>query len=58
MPLEIAHTESQTSGFSYDTIMTYNNTFVSEMNPVDKNKVSSRANALIKFREFIANYQL
>lgn len=58
MPLEIAHTESQTSGFSYDTIMTYNNTFVSEMNPVDKNKVSSRANALIKFKEFIANYQL
>ena len=58
MPLEIAYTESKIPGFSYDTIMKFNDTFVSEMNPVDKNKVSSRANALIKFKEFIANYQL
>lgn len=58
MPLEVAHHESQAPGFSYDTIMKFNDTFVSEMNPVDKNKVSSRAKALAKFKEFIANYQL
>lgn len=58
MPLKVAHTESNTPGFSYDTIMTYNDTFVSEMNPVDKNKVSSRADAITKFKTFIENYQL
>ena len=58
MPLEVAYTESNTPGFSYDTIMTYNDTFVSEMNPVDKNKVSSRADAITKFKTFIENYQL
>lgn len=58
MPLEVAHTESNTPGFSYDTIMKFNDTFVSEMNPVDKNKVSSRADAITKFKAFIENYQL
>ena len=58
MPLEVAHTESNTPGFSYDTIMTFDGTFVSEMNPVDKNKVSSRADAINKFKAFIENYQL
>lgn len=58
MPLEVAHSESNTPGFSYDTIMKFNDTFVSEMNPVDKNKVSSRADAITKFKAFIENYQL
>ena len=58
MPLEVAHNESKTSGFSYDTIMKFDDTFVSEMNPVDKNKVSSRADAVNKFKAFIENYQL
>lgn len=58
MPLEVVNSESKTPGFSYDTIMKFNDTFVSEMNPVDKNKVSSRADAITKFKEFIANYQL
>lgn len=58
MPLEVAHSESNTPGFSYDTIMTFNGTFVSEMNPADKNKVSSRAGAINKFKTFIENYQL
>lgn len=58
MPLEVAHRESNTPGFSYDTIMKFNDTFVSEMNPVDKNKVSSRADAITKFKTFIENYQL
>lgn len=58
MPLEVAHNESNTPGFSYDTIMTFNGTFVSEMNPVDKNKVSSRADAINKFKAFIEHYQL
>ena len=58
MPLEVAHIESNTPGFSYDTIMTFDGTFVSEMNPVDKNKVSSRADAITKFKTFIENYQL
>lgn len=58
MPLEVAFSESNTPGFSYDTIMKFNDTFVSEMNPVDKNKVSSRADAITKFKAFIENYQL
>ena len=58
MPLEVAHSESNTPGFSYDTIMKFNGTFVSEMNPVDKNKVSSRADAITKFKTFIEHYQL
>ena len=58
MPLKVAHNESNTPGFSYDTIMKFNDTFVSEMNPVDKNKVSSRADAITKFKTFIENYQL
>lgn len=58
MPLEVAHSESNTPGFSYDTIMKFNDTFVSEMNPVDKNKVSSRADAITKFKAFIENYCL
>lgn len=58
MPLEVAYSESNTPGFSYDTIMKFNDTFVSEMNPVDKNKVSSRADAITKFKTFIGNYQL
>lgn len=58
MPLKVAHNESNTPGFSYDTIMKFNDTFVSEMNPVDKNKVSSRADAITKFKAFIENYQL
>lgn len=58
MPLEVAHSESKTPGFSYDTIMTFDGTFVSEMNPVDKNKVSSRADAITKFKTFIEHYQL
>lgn len=43
-------------GFSYDTIMKFNDTFVSEMNPVDKNKMSSRADAITKFKAFIEHY--
>lgn len=58
MLLEVAHSESNTPGFSYDTIMKFDGTFVSEMNPVDKNKVSSRADAITKFKAFIENYQL
>ena len=58
MPLKVAHGESNTPGFSYDTIMKFNDTFVSEMNPVDKNKVSSRADAITKFKAFIEHYQL
>lgn len=58
MPLEVAFSESNTPGFSYDTIMKFNDTFVSEMNPVDKNKVSSRADAITKFKAFIEHYQL
>lgn len=58
MPLEVARNKSNTPGFSYDTIMTFDGTFVSEMNPVDKNKVSSRADAITKFKTFIENYQL
>jgi hypothetical protein len=38
--------------------MKFNDTFVSEMNPVDKNKVSSRADAITKFKAFIEHYQL
>ena len=58
MHLKVAHSESNTPGFSYDTIMKFNDTFVSEMNPVDKNKVSSRADAITKFKAFIEHYQL
>lgn len=58
MPLKVAHNESNTPGFSYDTIMKFNDTFVSEMNPVDKNKMSSRADAITKFKAFIEHYQL
>ncbi len=58
MPLKVAHSESNTPGFSYDTIMKFNDTFVSEMNPVDKNKMSSRADAITKFKAFIEHYQL
>lgn len=50
--------ESNTPGFSYDTIMKFNDTFVSEMNPVDKNKVSSQADVITKFKAFIEHYQL
>lgn len=50
--------EYNTPDFSYDTIMKFNDTFVSEMNPVDKNKVSSRADAITKFKAFIEHYQL
>lgn len=58
MLLEVAHSESNTPGFSYDTIMKFDGTFVSEMNPVDKNKVSSRADTITKFKTFIEHYQL
>lgn len=55
MPLTIAHDESLTEGFSYDTIVKYEDTFVSEMQPEDKNKYSSRAVAVQKVVEYIKN---
>lgn len=46
MPLTVATKLSTTKGFSYDEVVKYNDTYVSEMSLEEKNKISSRAHAL------------
>lgn len=53
MPLTVAEYESNTPGFSYDTIVKYNGKFVSELASDEKNKISSRAIAVQKFEELL-----
>ena len=53
MPLTVAETESSTKGFSYDSIVTYNGQYVSEMSLTKKNKVSTRGQTLQQLVNFL-----
>lgn len=46
MELEVAETESEVAGFSYDSIVKYNGCYVSELPLIEKSRVSSRAGAV------------
>ena len=53
MPLTVAEKESSTKGFSYDSIVKYQDQYVSEMSPTEKNKVSARGQALKQLADFL-----
>lgn len=53
MPLKVAKEETKITGFSYDTIVKYKGKYVAEMTSEEKNKVSSRAKAVDKFKHYL-----
>lgn len=53
MPIEVATSETEIAGFSYDTIVTYKGKYVAEMTAEEKNKVSSRAKAVDRFKHYL-----
>lgn len=57
MDLKIANEESKTPGFSYDSIVTYQGQYVSEMPLDEKNLLSARGQALDNFAKFLEKAQ-
>lgn len=55
MPLTVAYSESETPGFSYDTVVKYNDVYVSELSLEEKNLVSSRSIATNKLLNYLTN---
>ena len=57
MDLKIANKESKTPGFSYDSIVTYQGQYVSELPLDEKNSLSARGQALDNFSYFLEKAQ-